>query len=408
MHATHATVLRHSDQLAATDLQLQELLAARLQQNQLQDTISMLHSRQDQLQHQQQLDECQHSVVFKDSQPLPSQGAAQHLQSLLSKQLGLRLTVQKVQQLHSRQPLPGGDSKQLRHSYKVTLGSSGERTAVLRAKAAQLRGTSMSIDALLTAEQLASKQRLLPVARQAKAAGQSVRWRYGTLFVDGKEYTGAGSLPSPADQQRGRAAAASGQQHAQQADEEGWQPVLSKKKKPQQQQQRASKPKPTAKQQAVAAAISGNPAKAPTAAAGTAGAAKAPAKASNGNSSSAAAAKGLRPAKAKAPKAGSSKAAAPGPATSSNSPDSEPAAQHQGGDTAVAPLVVPGDADGPAAGRPRDSEAPPLGQRRVGSQPCPVGQAVAPSDAKASPAAVAATAPVGSIAAAGRSSPRSA
>ena len=67
----------------------------------------------------------------------------------------------------------------------------------------------------------------------------------------------------------------------------------------------------------------------------------------------------------------------------------QPAAQHQGGDTAVAPLAVPGGVGGPAVGRPRDSEAPPLGQRRVGFQPSPVGRSVAPSDADAPPAAVA-------------------
>ena len=62
-------------------------------------TISKLHSRQEQLQEQQQRGECQVSVVFKNTSPLPDQGTASHLQQLLRKQLGINITVQRVQPL---------------------------------------------------------------------------------------------------------------------------------------------------------------------------------------------------------------------------------------------------------------------------------------------------------------------
>lgn len=92
----------------------------------------------------------------------------------------------------------GGNNNQRRkHAYKVVLGSAGHWTEVLRRKAQALRGTSLSIDAMPTLEQLSSRQRMMPVALQAKTAGQSVRWRYGALFIDAKQYAGRGSLPSP-------------------------------------------------------------------------------------------------------------------------------------------------------------------------------------------------------------------
>ncbi|KAI3423535.1 hypothetical protein D9Q98_010667 [Chlorella vulgaris] len=115
-------------------------------------------------------------------------------------------------------------------------GSSGQRTEVLRIKAQALRGTPLSIDALLTPDQLASKQRLMPVARQAKSAGQSVRWRYGTLLINGKPYTGPGSLPTPAEQQQQQ------QQQQQQAPtnaSDGYQTVQRRQRKHAQQHQPA-------------------------------------------------------------------------------------------------------------------------------------------------------------------------
>ena len=94
----------------------------------------------------------------------------------------------------------------------------------------------MTIDTLLTPQQLTAKQQLLPVARQAKAAGQTVHWRYDTLFVDGKQYTGPGSLPTPAEQQ----AAAIQQQ------QEGWQTVQHKKQQQKVAARTATTPKPAA------------------------------------------------------------------------------------------------------------------------------------------------------------------
>ena len=113
---------------------------------------------------------------------------------------------------------------------------------MLRAKAQRLRGTSMSIDALLTPQQLSAKQQLLPVARQARAAGQSVHWRYATLYVAGKQYTGPGSLPSPAEQRETAA-----QQQQQQQQHKGWQTVQPRKQQTKQKvdsHAAFSKPKP--------------------------------------------------------------------------------------------------------------------------------------------------------------------
>ena len=246
---THAASIRHGDQLAATEQQLQELLAAHLQQADTRDNVSLLASRQEQLQQRQKLDECQLCVVFKTTTPLPTQGPATHLQQLLSRQLQLSLTVQRVQPLGGKQHSGDSDAgSQHRHAYKVTLGSGGERTAVLRAKAQHLRGTTMSIDALLTPEQLASRQRLMPVARQAKAAGQAVRWRYGELLIAGTPYTGPGSLPSPAQQ---HTAAASGStrmtaaQSRSSVDADGFQQVQSR----QHQRKGPTAPNPQPRQQ---------------------------------------------------------------------------------------------------------------------------------------------------------------
>lgn len=233
LQSTHAAGLRHADQLAATEQQVQELLAAHQQQQTTRDEVSKLHSRQEQLQHRQQLEACQLSVVFKDATPLPAQGAAAHLEQLLNKKLSLSITVQSVKQLGTKQQTQHSSSTQRSHAYKVTLGSGGERTAVLRAKAQRLKGSSMSIGPLLTPEQLRQQKLLLPAARQAKSAGMSVRWHYGNLYVDGKQYTGVGSLPTPAEQQ----ATGSSQRDAlvgpAKEQDEGWQVVQSKKQRQQ-------------------------------------------------------------------------------------------------------------------------------------------------------------------------------
>ncbi|KAL4854417.1 LINE-1 retrotransposable element ORF2 protein [Chlorella vulgaris] len=201
LHATNTAGMSNSDRICALEKQVQELLAASLQHSDMHDSISKLHSRQEELVQRQKVDECQHSLVLKTESALPAQGITAHVQDLLCQQLNIAVTVLKVQPLGNKQHSVS-DSQNRKHAYKVGLGSSGQRTEVLRIKAQALRGTPLSIDALLTPDQLASKQRLMPVARQAKTAGQSVRWRYGTLLINGKPYTGPGSLPTPVEQQQ--------------------------------------------------------------------------------------------------------------------------------------------------------------------------------------------------------------
>ncbi|KAI3433276.1 hypothetical protein D9Q98_003096 [Chlorella vulgaris] len=235
LHATNTAGMSNSDRICALEKQMQELLAASLQQSDMHDSISKLHSRQEELVQRQKVDECQHSLVLKTESALPAQGITAHVQDLLCQQLNIAVTVLKVQPLGNKQH-SDSDSQNRKHAYKVGLGSSGQRTEVLRIKAQALRGTPLSIDALLTPDQLASKQRLMPVARQAKSAGQSVRWRYGTLLINGKPYTGPGSLPTPAEQQQQQ------QQQQQQAPtnaSDGYQTVQRRQRKHAQQHQPA-------------------------------------------------------------------------------------------------------------------------------------------------------------------------
>lgn len=240
---THAAVLRLQADGAAAAAQIEELTAASAQHAATGDQVSLLRSRQDQLQQRQRVDECERAVVLKVPEPLPTDGtAAPHVQQLLQQQLKLsHLTVVRVQHLSGSSPTGGssgsGSSGQSgaarRHAYKVSLGSAGERKQVLRVKAERLRGTSLTIDSLLTPEQLASRQRLQPAARQAKAAGKSVRWRYGALLIDGQPFTGPGSMPAPTQQKQLAAA-------AQPNTDGGWQTVQKRRSAKQQQ----PKPKP--------------------------------------------------------------------------------------------------------------------------------------------------------------------
>jgi hypothetical protein len=196
--ATQAGNLRLESRLEAVELQMQEFLAASSQILHTRDTVSLLHTEQRQLQAQQALGECKQCIVFKDSKALPTVGTAAHLQGLLSKLLGIQVTVQSAKQL-GRQLAPSEEGAEQRPAaYKVMLGSGGERIEVLRRKAKALKGTSMSIGPFLTPEQMALEKRLRPIARQAKAAGKHVRWQYGGLIIDGKQYSGIGGLPTPA------------------------------------------------------------------------------------------------------------------------------------------------------------------------------------------------------------------
>jgi hypothetical protein len=219
--STHATGLQTAADLTAVQAQVHELTEASMQHASTRDSLSLLQSKQEQLQQRQQQDACASSVVLKCPEALPSEGAAAHAQQLLQQRLGVQVTVLRVQPLRSSGS--SSSSKQRRHTYRVDLGSRGERTAVLRVKAQRLRGSAFSIDALLTPEQRSSKQQLQPVARQAKAAGRDVRWRYGQLLIDGTPYTGPGSVPDPV--QPSTAAQASSQPTS----AGGWQTVQHRK-----------------------------------------------------------------------------------------------------------------------------------------------------------------------------------
>ena len=198
---THSAGMATTATLTAVEQQVQKLSAAQQEQAATRDKVSLLQSKQEQLRQRQQQDACARDIVLKCPKPLPAEGTAAHVQQLLTRQLQLSLTVVRVQHLRGSgdSGSSGGsnDSAQRRHAYRISLGSRGERTAVLRTKAQRLRGTDLSIDALLTPDQLASRQQLQPVARQARTAGRTVRWRYGSLLIDGQPYTGPGSMPSP-------------------------------------------------------------------------------------------------------------------------------------------------------------------------------------------------------------------
>lgn len=253
-HSNQRQILSQQHQLEQQAARLVKAETAAQQQASISDEVSKLHAKQEQQRQQHQLEECQRSVVVKDSEPLPAGPPTMHLQNMLRTKLGVKATVVKAQQLGASER---GGSRRTTHAYKVVLASSNERRAVLKAKAAGLKGSSISIDVLLTPEQLASKQRLLPVARQAKADGLRVQWQYGTLLVEGKPYIGPGSLPSPAEQRSSKPGAAGQQQRghprpqppAQQqpgADCEGDFQIPKQHQRKQQQQQRKQQGKPPA------------------------------------------------------------------------------------------------------------------------------------------------------------------
>jgi hypothetical protein len=127
----------------------------RQQQAETRDSVNRLHSRQQEIIDRQQLGDCQRSVVLKMAKPLPSSGTANHLQQWFEERLRTTVVVQQVQLLGSKEQDDSGtcSPRNRRFAYKVKLGSPGERTAVLRAKPQALRGSTESIDAMLTPEQ---------------------------------------------------------------------------------------------------------------------------------------------------------------------------------------------------------------------------------------------------------------
>ena len=237
---SQAAQLATQKEVAAAQASIVQLQAAVQRQDTLSDKVSLVAARQEQQARRQQLAECQRGLLVRLGDPLPPGPLAPTMQKSLTKQLGVRVTVHTAQQLGQER----GAAMRRNTAYKVLLGSAAERLAVLKVKAASLRGTSTSIDVLLTPDQLARKQRLLPVARQAKQAGRRVQWRFDALLVDGKPYDGPGSLPLPSQQQGSRSSvspASQQRQHGQtgpaqpHADADGFQPSKAAMKKQRQQ-----------------------------------------------------------------------------------------------------------------------------------------------------------------------------
>ena len=244
--------------------------AARTQE--LERHVSQVQSQQQKLTEQQQMGECQRSIIFKTPTPLAAQQSkAEAAGAELTRLLKQNITVVRVQELQRRHSGGGGGSdssqggSQRRSVYKCLLASSEARDAVMRSKADKLRGSPITITACLTAAQQARVQALRPAAADAKQAGKRVQWRYDRLFIDGAEYKGEARLssqPGPSSD----SSASGGRDRAQAApaaaapaptqpqpnggeEEEGeWQEVPARKGKQQQrrrqqQQQAAAKPK---------------------------------------------------------------------------------------------------------------------------------------------------------------------
>lgn len=169
----------------------------------LHEEVGILRSKQHRLSEQQELEECQRSVVLKARAGLAMPaGEPVAVEGWLMQRFGeaaRAVTVLRVHQLQRREGT-GGSTKTT--TYKVVLGNGKQRDTVLRAKAAALRGTEYTIDVCLTRQQLASKHALMPVARQAQQVGRRVQWRYDKLYIDGKQHMGSSTLPPPRAQQQ--------------------------------------------------------------------------------------------------------------------------------------------------------------------------------------------------------------
>ena len=244
--------------------------AARTQE--LERHVSQVQSQQQKLTEQQQMGECQRSIIFKTPTPLAAQQSkAEAAGAELTRLLKQNITVVRVQELQRRHSGGGGGSdssqggSQRRSVYKCLLASSEARDAVMRSKADKLRGSPITITACLTAAQQARVQALRPAAADAKQAGKRVQWRYDRLFIDGTEYKGEDRLssqPGPSSDSsasggRDRAPAAPAaaapaptqpQPNGGEEEEGEWQEVPARKGKQQQrrrqqQQQAAAKPK---------------------------------------------------------------------------------------------------------------------------------------------------------------------
>ncbi|KAL4427980.1 hypothetical protein ABPG75_002069, partial [Micractinium tetrahymenae] len=74
MQQTHSATLANATSLAAVEGQVQELLAAQLEQAATRDKVSLLQSKQEQLRQRQEVDACACDIVFKCAEPLPAEG----------------------------------------------------------------------------------------------------------------------------------------------------------------------------------------------------------------------------------------------------------------------------------------------------------------------------------------------
>ena len=205
--------------------------------------VHCLRSRQLELEERQQREVCRRSVVLKQPEPLPAEEPNSAAATRLADLLDVNVTVVKVRQLVTRNSGSSRGGGGARCAYAVELANAEQRQAVLARKAAALRGTPVSIDSLLTKQQAATRQQLLPMAKAARQAKQHVQWRHDRLFIDGKEQRPPGSLAQRPQPDSATAPAGTRQGEAGAADEGEWQPVLPRRQ--QRRQQKAAQPSPT-------------------------------------------------------------------------------------------------------------------------------------------------------------------
>lgn len=250
-HSTALSAVQTTEVLRGDVARLQDQSA---HSHKLQEELGFLRSKQEQMAEQQEREECQRAVVLRTPKPLAASDAAA-VEGWFSTHVHQPVTVLRVREMGRRTgSTESGSSSGVRDApttYKVVLGNSAQRDAVLRAKAKALRGTAYTVDVLLTRQQQANKLGLMPTAKRAAAAGQRVQWRYDRLYIDGKEHRGAGNLPAPRQQKtavgakQGEAASAA-RAILQKGD--GWQTVPARKGRARRKQPPKQKPQHQPKQ----------------------------------------------------------------------------------------------------------------------------------------------------------------
>ena len=179
--ATHSQALAATQGLSSLQGAVERLQDGAAHSQRLQQDVSNLHSRQEQLAEQQQREECQRSVVLRMPEQLSNRQTAEHAEQLLRQKLGVQVTVLRAQQLGQHSPRSGSSSPRSgggKATYKVVLANSAERDAVLRAKPKALRGSAISIDVLLCECQAADGQEAA-----AAACGQACGGSRATCAV---------------------------------------------------------------------------------------------------------------------------------------------------------------------------------------------------------------------------------